>query len=76
MSKSKFIYENKTNYEVGLYSKDKVLLYGSSISKIDFTKHFYKENNKVYLVDESAHNHLGVQYIVIKNKELNFRTFF
>jgi len=50
----------------GLYDKDKKPLLAHMNSPVDFTKKFYKNKGRNYLVDTSAAGHLGVVYIVIE----------
>ncbi len=65
-----FDYKNNSNYIIGMYSNRYNILYGDEIENIDFSKKIYEKDKVLYVIDESAHLHLGIKYIVLKNSEL------
>lgn len=65
-----FDYKNETNYKIGMYSSRFNLLYGDEIEGMDFTKSVYQKKDALYVIDQSAHLHLGIKYIVLENKTL------
>ena len=65
-----FDYKNETEYTIGMYDNRFNILYGDEILNIDFTKGIYQKEKALYVIDQSAHLHLGIKYIVLKNKKL------
>jgi two-component system OmpR family sensor kinase len=54
---------------IALYDENKTLLFGANIDNIQFEKDDYLEHDSLYVIDKSAQLHLGVKYIVLKDKE-------
>ena len=65
-----FDYKNETAYIIGMYDSKFNILYGDEIDNIDFNKGIYQQDKALYVIDQSAHLHLGIKYIVLKNTEL------
>lgn len=58
-------------FEVALFGIDHTPLHVTFNDTPDFTKKFYLKDNSFFYVDDSAQLHLGVQYIVIKEKHIS-----
>lgn len=65
-----FDYKNETEYKIGMYSSRFDILYGDEIEDVDFTQTVYQKDNTLFVIDQSAHLHLGIKYIVLENKAL------
>ena len=65
-----FNYKNETAYTIGMYDNRFNILFGDEIKGIDFNKGIYQKEQALYVIDQSAHLHLGIKYIVLKNTEL------
>ncbi|RXK09871.1 two-component sensor histidine kinase [Halarcobacter bivalviorum] len=61
-------YLQMQGYEIAFYDKDGNKILGNSTGKTKLEKGFYQDNNSYVLVDNSTFGHLGVFYIVIKEK--------
>lgn len=70
MSNKAFTFENNSKYKVGMYSAKFNLLYGEDIENINFQKEIYLKGDILYVVDQSAHLHLGIKYIVLKDASI------
>jgi two-component system OmpR family sensor kinase len=66
-------YLNNKNYKISFYDFKKKRLYGNLDEKMDFTKNVSFKNGDFILVDNSTVGHLGVEYIVIKDKSLGIK---
>lgn len=66
------IYTLKDNleFDVGLYSNKKDILYGKDFPNINFNETYYEKENTLYIIDQSAQMHLGVKYIVVKDQNV------
>ncbi|WP_419678006.1 sensor histidine kinase [Aliarcobacter lanthieri] len=64
--KNKYLNE----YEISFYDMYQNLLFGNLKDNFDFSLNFYQDQNKLIIVDSSAVGHLGVWYIVLKDKSL------
>ncbi|QKF58206.1 two-component system sensor histidine kinase, putative CusS [Aliarcobacter lanthieri] len=64
--KNKYLNE----YEISFYDMHQNLLFGNLKDNFDFSLNFYQDKNKLIIVDSSAVGHLGVWYIVLKDKSL------
>ena len=67
MSSRPFDFKNETHYKIGMYSNRKALLFGEEIKNVNFDKKTYTKNDNLYVIDQSAQRHLGVQYIVLED---------
>jgi len=66
----RFDYKNETAYTIGMYDSRFNILYGQTIEEVDFSKGIYLKDKALFVIDQSAHLHLGIKYIVLKNTEL------
>ncbi|MBL3519604.1 HAMP domain-containing histidine kinase [Arcobacter lanthieri] len=64
--KNKYLNEHKISF----YDMHQNLLFGNLKDNFDFSLNFYQDKNKLLIVDSSAVGHLGVWYIVLKDKSL------
>ncbi|MFV7789382.1 sensor histidine kinase [Aliarcobacter lanthieri] len=64
--KNKYLNE----HEISFYDMHQNLLFGNLKDNFDFSLNFYQDKNKLLIVDSSAVGHLGVWYIVLKDKSL------
>ena len=55
--------------KIGLYDKNKQLIYGTNTQKIDFSKDFYMKDNILTVISQGTANHLGVSYVVVQSAE-------
>ncbi len=58
-------------FEVALFGINHTPLHVTFNDIPDFTKKFYLKDNSFFYVDDSAQLHLGVQYIIIKEKHIS-----
>ncbi len=58
-------------FEVALFGINHTPLHVTFNDTPDFTKKFYLKDNSFFYVDDSAQLHLGVQYIIIKEKHIS-----
>ena len=58
-------------FEVALFGIDHTPLHVTFNDTPDFTKKFYLKDNSFFYIDDSAQLHLGVQYIIIKEKHIS-----
>lgn len=59
------------NYQIALFDAQQKSLHVSFSNTVDFTKKFYRQDNSFFFVDDSAQNHLGVQFVVIKEPHIS-----
>ena len=57
--------------KIGFYDKNNRAIVSSIEEKIDFSKHIYKTDNKMVLVERSTFGHLGVESIVIEREGID-----
>jgi two-component system, OmpR family, sensor kinase len=78
MMDERFVFEPHTHYLTLFLDKEKKSIFGDKISKtFQFSdERFYKKDNALYLIDTSAHNHLGVDSIVVvlQNSQILFKS--
>ncbi len=60
-------------FMVGLYGPDRAPLFSAIEEPVRFDTPFYAQNERLYLVDQSTHQHGGVQYVVIASEGLEDR---
>jgi len=58
-------------FEVALFGINHTPLHVTFNDIPDFTKKFYLKDNSFFYIDDSAQLHLGVQYIIIKEKHIS-----
>ena len=63
-------YLNSEDFEISFYDKNKNLIFGNFLENIDFNQKFVVNKNSIILVDNSTVGHLGIDFIVIKDKSL------
>jgi len=54
---------------VALFDKEKKLLYGMKLQKIDFNKEYYREGMIFTHISKNTAGHLGVEYVVVQSNE-------
>jgi two-component system OmpR family sensor kinase len=59
------------NYQISLFDAQKKSLHVGFSNEVDFAKRFYREDDSFLFVDDSAQNHLGVQFVVIKELHIS-----
>lgn len=69
MHHTKFHLEPVKQEAVGLFDKNKKLLYGSIVQAVNFSKDFYMKDEMFTLVAQRTAGHLHVKYIVIQSNE-------
>ena len=57
--------------KIGFYDKNNRAIVSSIEEKIDFSKHIYKTDSKMVLVERSTFGHLGVESIVIEREGID-----
>jgi len=70
MHRQPFDYRNDTPYSVGMYSSARELLYGEEIEGADFNSSVYTRDDTLYVIDRSAQLHMGVKYIVLRDRTI------
>ncbi len=63
-------YLNSKDYKISFYDKNKHLIFGNFLENIDFSQKFIVDKNSIILVDSSTVGHLGIDFIVIKDRSL------
>lgn len=63
-------YLNSNEYKISFYDKNKNLIFGNFLENVDFKEKFIINNNSIILVDSSTVGHLGIDYIVLKDRSL------
>ena len=63
-------YLNSNEYKISFYDKNRNLIFGNFLENIDFREKFIINNNSIILVDSSTVGHLGIDYIVLKDRSL------
>ena len=63
-------YLNSKDYQISFYDKNKNIIFGNFLEKIDFEQKFTINNYSITLVDSSTVGHLGIDYIVLKDINL------
>jgi two-component system OmpR family sensor kinase len=59
-------YKRDGEYAIGFYDTNRNWLFGDRLKEtVWFEKGFYEYENRYYLIDRSAQQHLGVEYIVV-----------
>jgi len=69
MHKEQYKLEHFSYAHVALFDKQKKLLAGNTIQKVDFSKDFYRKNGVFTLVTKRAAGHLGIEYIVVQSSK-------
>ncbi|MDH4944282.1 HAMP domain-containing sensor histidine kinase [Sulfurimonas sp. C5] len=69
MMHEKFHLKHFDRASVALIDKNKKLIIGNLVQKVDFTKDFYMDKDMFTLVSTRSAGHLGVAYIVIQSDE-------
>ena len=69
MMKKEFKLESFTSEKIPLFDENRVLKYGSSIQKVEFSKEYYMQNKISTLISKRSQNHLGISYIVVQSRE-------
>ena len=69
MMNKKFILEMFNGSAVALFDKEKKLLYGMKLQKIDFNKEYYMEGMIFTHISKNTAGHLGVEYAVVQSNE-------
>jgi two-component system OmpR family sensor kinase len=67
MTSTPFLYINSTKFKIAMYSNRKNILYGEEIEDIEFDYPIYLKGDALYVIDQSAQQHLGIKYIVLKD---------
>lgn len=67
-NKEKYLSSNE--YKISFYDKNKNLVFGNFLESVDFGQKFIIEKNSIILVDSSTVGHLGIDYIVLKDRSL------
>lgn len=63
-------YLNSKDFKISFYDKNKSLIFGNFLENIDFNQKFVVNNNSIILVDSSTVGHLGIDFIIIKDRSL------
>ena len=66
--KEKYLISN--DYKISFYDKNKSLIFGNFYENVDFEQKFIIDKYSIILVDSSTVGHLGIDYIVLKDKSL------
>ena len=69
MMNKKFTLEMFDGSAVALFDKEKKLLYGMKLQKIDFSKEYYMEGIIFTHISKNSAGHLGVEYVVVQSNE-------
>ena len=69
MNKKKFHLKHFSYAHVILFDKNKKILAGKPLQKVDFTKEFYMREGVFTLVTKRASGHLGIEYIVVQSSK-------
>jgi len=64
-------FDIEQGFEIALFGVGQKPLHVTFSDAPDFTKKFYLKDNSFFYVDDSVQHHLGVQYIVIKEKHIS-----
>jgi two-component system OmpR family sensor kinase len=63
-------YLNSNEYKISFYDKNRNLIFGNFLENVDFKEKFIINNNSIILIDSSTVGHLGIDYIVLKDRSL------
>ena len=66
--------KTENNFQYGLYTYKKNIIFTQINEKIDFTKQIYIHGKNTFYIDSSSAGHLGVSYVVIKESNLYKKT--
>ena len=66
--KEKYLISN--DYKISFYDKNKSLIFGNFYENVDFEQKFIIDKYSIILVDSSTVGHLGIDYIVLKDRSL------
>ncbi len=69
MEKRPFKLQRFQRAAIALYDKNRKLLYGMSVQKVDFKNDFYMKKGVFTLVSQRTAGHMNVQYVVVQSNE-------
>ena len=69
MSNTAFKLPKVVKANIAVLDKDKKLLYGGVMQKIDFSKEFYMKNGAFTLITKKTAGHLNAEYVVVQSAE-------